>query len=229
MEEFRRCAELLHDEFLTSQLEDMDESVNEFDRKQGAIASADVFQLYWSRQALNSHQMEREWRYAVSLNRADFIRPLYWEEPFPTDPQRSLPPSELLRLGFQKIPSQVAVVRHSALRLEDDTPSSKIEILNSELEFLLSAPPPKMLERPETSVQRKLERSRKPRVSISPPRNEDSDKPRAVEPPPRSNSSYQEDARHPRHAGKKSWLVWIPAAIILAVCLMWLMRNSLFR
>ena len=103
--EFQHYARLLQDTFLTSQLERLatgDVAPAPFD----LIDSADVFQLYWSRQLLESPENEREWRYAISLKRPDFIRALYWEEPFPTHPERSLPPAELLSLGFQKIPER---------------------------------------------------------------------------------------------------------------------------
>jgi len=101
------------------------------------IASADVFQLYWSHVALDSPEMEREWRYALSLGRDEFIRPLYWEEPFPTRPERSLPPPELLALGFQKIPASSGT---------------------ASMEAVPQAP---------VSVHDKLRRVRKPRVQIT--------------------------------------------------------------
>ncbi|MFO0919500.1 MAG: serine/threonine-protein kinase [Planctomycetaceae bacterium] len=71
------------------------------------IQSADIFQLFWSTNALRSREMAEEWTMALSLNRTGFIRSLYWEEPLPSDPDRSLPPPELLALGFQKIPKAV--------------------------------------------------------------------------------------------------------------------------
>jgi hypothetical protein len=44
------------------------------------IDQADVFQLFWSQAAAESHQVEREWRYALTLapTRPNFIRPVYW-------------------------------------------------------------------------------------------------------------------------------------------------------
>jgi hypothetical protein len=44
------------------------------------IEQADVFQLFWSQSAAESHQVEREWRHALTLasSRPNFIRPVYW-------------------------------------------------------------------------------------------------------------------------------------------------------
>jgi hypothetical protein len=57
------------------------------------INQADVFQLFWSRNAAASQQVEREWRHALtlrSIDRATFIRPVYWSSkpyPIPTELQ----------------------------------------------------------------------------------------------------------------------------------------------
>jgi tetratricopeptide (TPR) repeat protein len=67
------------------------------------IDEADVFQLFWSRQAMDSPYIHREYEYALALNRPNFVRPTYWEEPLPSDPARHLPPERLLRLHFQRI------------------------------------------------------------------------------------------------------------------------------
>jgi hypothetical protein len=60
----------------------------------GWIGEADVFQLCWSRAAKASRNVEEEWRYALALDRTNFIRPVYWQTPLP------LPPPELARLHF---------------------------------------------------------------------------------------------------------------------------------
>ena len=44
-----------------------------------------------------------EWERALALERAHFIRPVYWEEPFPSEPEEGLPPPALSRLHFQRI------------------------------------------------------------------------------------------------------------------------------
>ncbi len=65
------------------------------------IKQADVFQLFWSWNALKSPLVREEWRQALALNRAHFIRPVYWEEPLPE--QAGVPPAELRRLHFQRV------------------------------------------------------------------------------------------------------------------------------
>ncbi len=65
------------------------------------IAQADVFQLFWSRNSMYSANVQREWDYALSLQRPSFVRPVYWEEPLPSDEE--LPPPELRRLHFQRV------------------------------------------------------------------------------------------------------------------------------
>lgn len=64
------------------------------------IERADIFQLFWSRNAARSEYVEQEWRHALGLGRepAGFIRPIYWAEPlFP-------PPAELGHLNFAFVP-----------------------------------------------------------------------------------------------------------------------------
>ena len=70
------------------------------------IKQADVFQLFWSWNALKSPLVREEWRQALALNRAHFIRPVYWEEPLPE--QAGLPPAELRRLHFQRVYPRVS-------------------------------------------------------------------------------------------------------------------------
>ena len=56
------------------------------------IDDADVFQLFWSSNALQSHYVLAECRHALALRREGFIRPVYWQDPFPEDPRQDLPP-----------------------------------------------------------------------------------------------------------------------------------------
>jgi hypothetical protein len=60
------------------------------------IADADVFQLFWSRNAAQSAQVEKEWRHAIALQREAFVRPVYWEIPMPEAPE----PLRRLRFCF---------------------------------------------------------------------------------------------------------------------------------
>ncbi len=45
-----------------------------------------------------------EWECALGLERPSFVRPLYWEDPLPEAPHRGLPPEELRRLHFARVP-----------------------------------------------------------------------------------------------------------------------------
>ncbi len=67
------------------------------------ISEADVFQLFWSSDSMESEFVRQEWEYALSLNRPSFIRPVYWEQPMPERPELGLPPESLRRLHFFKI------------------------------------------------------------------------------------------------------------------------------
>jgi len=66
------------------------------------IDEADVFQLFWSTNSMTSPFVREEWMYALSLDRTHFIRPLYWEEPFP-EQLPDLPPQELRELHFNML------------------------------------------------------------------------------------------------------------------------------
>jgi hypothetical protein len=68
------------------------------------IEEADVFQLFWSWNALESDFVRREWMHALSLRRSRFVRPVYWEDPLPASPDRDLPPDDLRALHFQRLP-----------------------------------------------------------------------------------------------------------------------------
>lgn len=61
------------------------------------IEEADIFQLCWSAAAKKSRYVEQEWRHALDLQRLHFIRPMYWEMPFPK------PPLELKSLHFARL------------------------------------------------------------------------------------------------------------------------------
>jgi len=65
------------------------------------IREADIFQLFWSTNSMQSDFVEQEWKYAMGLSRPYFVRPVYWEEPLPECEGR--PPDELKRLHFQRI------------------------------------------------------------------------------------------------------------------------------
>lgn len=58
------------------------------------IDEAHIFQLFWSAAAAGSPYVEQEWRHALQISRANFIRPVYWKKPL------TAPPSELGQLHF---------------------------------------------------------------------------------------------------------------------------------
>ena len=70
------------------------------ERLRRLIEEADIFQLFWSRNSMNSVFVKQEWEYALQLGREGFVRPVYWEDPLAEDPDRDLPPERLRRLHF---------------------------------------------------------------------------------------------------------------------------------
>jgi hypothetical protein len=52
------------------------------------IDRADIFQLFWSSNAMQSKYVQQEWEYALKrgTGRVSFIRPVYWEDPMPNVP-----------------------------------------------------------------------------------------------------------------------------------------------
>jgi hypothetical protein len=60
------------------------------------INSADIFQLFWSHAAAESDHVRSEWEHALQVAgwKANFIRPVYWEDPKPSIP------AELKHLHF---------------------------------------------------------------------------------------------------------------------------------
>lgn len=83
------------------------------------IHESEAFQLFWSEQAMLSRLMQQEWQYALSLNRNEFIRPVYWQDPLPRDPAHGLPPWALEQYGFQRLPMSVgggSSIGHSNVR-----------------------------------------------------------------------------------------------------------------
>lgn len=108
VEEFERYARTMGDRYLRDVHElRAGEAWN--DRLKDLIEQADVFQLFWSHNAMRSPYVKEEWRYALSLGRSHFVRPTYWEDPLPEDPFEDLPPNELRRLHFQLLSTGAAL------------------------------------------------------------------------------------------------------------------------
>ena len=108
-DQFGRFARALGDEYL-SRCTALRAGDSWDDRIREAIDGADVFQLFWSRNAIRSDLVEREWRHALALGRPRFLRPVYWEDPLPTDPARDLPPETLRRLHFERLDGIAPIV-----------------------------------------------------------------------------------------------------------------------
>ena len=90
------------------------------DRLLALIEEADLFQLFWSWNSMRSPHVRREWEHALSLRRQDFVRPVRWEDPLPSDEDAQLPPEELKRLHFHHyVPASGASSRPPATRLDD--------------------------------------------------------------------------------------------------------------
>lgn len=70
-----------------------------FDEKLMAfIESADVFQLFWSKNSARSEFVRREWTHALDCGKGEeFIRPVYWDAPMVA------PPKELSALHFAQL------------------------------------------------------------------------------------------------------------------------------
>ncbi len=73
------------------------------------IGQSDIFQLFWSRNAMASPHVRHEWEHALQLGREGFIRPVYWQEPRPADPSLDLPPEALARLHWSKLAIRAAL------------------------------------------------------------------------------------------------------------------------
>jgi hypothetical protein len=73
------------------------------ERLQLMISEADIFQLFWSRNSMESDFVRQEWEYALGLGRPSFVRPVYWEEPMPENPDKGLPPELLRQLHFHRL------------------------------------------------------------------------------------------------------------------------------
>ena len=53
---------------------------------------------------MRSPEVKREYEYALSLKRSEFIRPVYWQDPFPET--QDLPPEDLRAIQFSVLPGR---------------------------------------------------------------------------------------------------------------------------
>lgn len=100
VEEFSRYAEALGDQYLRDVVQ-LRAGEHWSEALKDLIRQADVFQLFWSWNALQSPYVREEWQYALGLQRPSFIRPVYWDEPLPA--ADGLPPETLRALHFERI------------------------------------------------------------------------------------------------------------------------------
>ncbi|MDQ1558000.1 MAG: hypothetical protein QOD32_1060 [Pyrinomonadaceae bacterium] len=91
-----------------------------------AIREADVFQLFWSHNSMRSVYVRQEWEYALSLGRANFVRPTYWEVPLPESPAENLPPQELRQLHFQHLRANTIADHPTSAVAHDEQASSEL-------------------------------------------------------------------------------------------------------
>lgn len=73
----------------------------------GAIEEADIFQLCWSYNAQRSKYVRQEWQHALNLNRPNFIRPVYWEQPIPKPPRKL----NNIHFAYYQLPNELQKVR----------------------------------------------------------------------------------------------------------------------
>jgi serine/threonine protein kinase len=89
------------------------------DRLLELIGAADVFQLFWSSNSMRSPFVRREWEHALTVDRANFVRPLYWESPLPE--RDGLPPPALKARHFASVAvAGVSTTDERELRLDLD-------------------------------------------------------------------------------------------------------------
>ena len=145
-EQFERYAAVFGDRYLRDWI-DLRAGENWSERLEELIGQADVFQLFWSWNSMRSANVRREWEYALSLSRPNFVRPTYWEFPMPRDQASGLPPPALSALHFHRL--AVDPVAPVAPR----PPASPTGQAAPEPEYLPEAlpPPPPPMAAPERS------------------------------------------------------------------------------
>jgi hypothetical protein len=115
VKEMERCALSLGDRYLIDSLY-LRAGERWAEGLLGKIAEADIFQLFWSWNSSQSPYVEREWRHALSLRREMFIRPTYWEDPWP-DPPEALRPIHFQRNDIGTAPAPPAPLENIRERI----------------------------------------------------------------------------------------------------------------
>ncbi len=73
------------------------------ERLRQVIDRSEVFQLFWSSHSMDLPLVRSEYEYALKCHRSLFVRPCYWEEPFPKSDAPPLPPERLRAVRFEKL------------------------------------------------------------------------------------------------------------------------------
>jgi hypothetical protein len=133
-------------------------------RLEEMIEEADIFQLFWSHNAMRSEFVRKEWEFALGLRRDEFIRPVYWQDPLPRDLEAGLPPAELLKIHFHALPTKLAALADEGDAGTDAAPTAPTPLQPIEVPLpAQQAPPPEG----ESGTLRRLPGAAGPRVSGS--------------------------------------------------------------
>jgi len=152
VDEITRYARTLGDRYLRDVV-DINAGEVWGDRLQSMIREANIFQLFWSWNSVESAFVRQEWEYALALRRPGFVRGVYWEEPMPEVPDRGLPPEELKRLHFQYV-----AVRGEAMSPRQADKPTPIPDRTSSVEVASGASPSSMRTPPsEDDLKKALE------------------------------------------------------------------------
>jgi hypothetical protein len=158
VEEFERYLAAFGDEYLRDSITlRAGELWNE--RLAELIREADIFQLFWSSNSMQSDFVRQEWEHALSLNRQHFVRPVYWEEPLPEDKVHGLPPEALSRLHFQRL------VRQQSPKDRHEAPADSPAIAPHSAPTMIEAA---RARKPESSAARSTEDATKPEGETRP-------------------------------------------------------------
>ena len=129
VEHFEKMQAALGDRYLRD-VTDLRSGEKWSERLEDMIRQADLFQLFWSSNSMQSQYVRKEWEYALNLGRLNFVRPTYWEDPFPEDFLLQLPPDELRKLHFQRIPDVHQQQRADEYAASDPPWSAQAQVQN---------------------------------------------------------------------------------------------------
>jgi TIR domain len=162
--QFERYVEALGDVYLRD-IRDIRSGMDWTARLRELIAGADVFQLFWSNNAMHSPNVRHEWEYALSLNRPGFVRPTYWEDPFPESQADGLPPEALRRLHFHRlggaaVSSQEAEIEALIARAKEAVAEGRFDVAVALSKDVLSLDPSSVSEETLIALRAVLEETR---------------------------------------------------------------------